>query len=59
MSACVASVFTVYMDLLLVYLIVRFTRVSQLEMMKDGLLGREVPSIVFIKNQQLLKEAIV
>ena len=47
------------MDLLLVYLIVRFTRVNQLEMMKDGLLDRDVPSIVFIKNQQLLKEAIV
>ena len=57
LSACVTSVFTVYMDLLLIYLIVRFTRKSQLTNHRDSVLGRDVPSIVFFKNQALLKEA--
>ena len=52
---CVADVFILYMDLFLIYLIFRFTRHDQQHLMNDTVLGRSVPSIVFINNQKLLK----
>ena len=46
------------MDLFLIYLLFRFTREKQY-MMKDSVLGRDVPSIVFINNQRLIRESCV
>ena len=52
----IIMLFTIYMDLFLLYLILRFTKRSQKGTERDSVLGREVPSILFIQNQQLLKE---
>ena len=46
------------MDIFQIFLLVQFTRVKQ-EMMKDHVLGRDVPSIVFFNNQKLIREACV
>ena len=45
-----ADFFSVYMDLFLIYLIIRFTRNDKLLLINDNLLGREVPSTVFFNN---------
>ena len=50
--------FLLYMDLFLIFLIVRFTSERQ-PLMRDSILGRDVPSIVFINNEKLLKETCI
>ena len=49
-------VFQIYMDCFLLYLILRFTNSNTRGTEQDKVLGRQVPSILFIQNQQLLKE---
>ena len=49
-------IFSIYMDLFLLYLILRFTKASLQATGKDLVLEREVPSILFIQNQQLIRE---
>ena len=49
-------VFQIYMDCFLLYLILRFTNSNTRGTEQDEVLGRQVPSILFIQNQQLLKE---
>ena len=44
------------MDIFLLYVISRFTNPDTKEIEQDTLLQRQVPSILFIQNQQLLKE---
>ena len=54
----ITNVFNTWMDLFLIYLIFRFTREKQ-SSFEDRILNREVPSIVFINNQRLIKESCV
>ena len=48
MSYIVVDVFTFYMDLFLLYLILRFTKGSKKESGKDKMLEKKVPSILYI-----------
>ena len=48
-----------YIDIFLLYLICRFAIDNKDAMTKDAILGRKVPSIVFLQNRKLLKEAMM
>ena len=52
----IITVFSTYMDLFLLYLVIRFTKASLQTTGKDLVLQRDVPSILFIQNQQLIRE---
>lgn len=52
------TVYSTYMEIFLLYLIMVFTRERQNLEMTDTVLGKKVPSIVFIQNQKLLKDTI-
>ena len=54
----ISEIFTFWMDLFLIYLLVRFTR-EKVSILKDRVLGRGVSSIVFINNTKLIKEACI
>ena len=54
----IEEVLALWMSLFLLFLILRFTRETQVSQMHDKILGKKVPSIVFIRNQALLKDAI-
>ena len=58
LNRSVTDVFNTWMDLFLIYLLFRFTREKQ-KMIKEHVLGRDVPSIVFINNQRLIKDSCV
>lgn len=49
-SGIVMNLFETYMDLFLLYLILRFTSKHQDEKVSDEMLGRQVPVLVFIQN---------
>ena len=53
----VTVIFILQMDLFLIFLITRFTREKQIEKVQDTVLGRDVPRIVFVNNQKMLKDA--
>ena len=55
----ITLIFLLQMDLFLIYLITRFTRPNQGQRMPDTVLGRDVPRIVFVNNQKMLKEAYI
>ena len=46
----VIILFSIYMDLFLLYLVFRFTRNFQITTGRDSVLERDVPSILFIQN---------
>ena len=50
-------VFICYMDSFLLYLITRFTKISQKKLGRDNILNKDVPSILYVQNQQLLKDS--
>ena len=52
------NVFEIYMNLFLLYLVVSFAKENKTTETKDPILGRKVPSIVFLQNQRLLKELV-
>ena len=54
----ITDIFTFWMDLFLIFLLVRFTR-EKFSMLKDRVLDRNVPNIVFINNTKLIKEACI
>ena len=47
--------FGFYMDCFVLYLILKFTSPKE-NKANDRVLGKEVPSIVFVKNQQIIKD---
>ena len=49
LNETITSIFNTWMNMFLIYLLLRFTQEKQ-SMMKDQVLRREVPSIVFINN---------
>ncbi len=49
-SQCIEVSFETYMYIFILYLITRFARASKSADMKDAILQKEVPSVVFILN---------
>ena len=50
--------FEVYMDMFLLYLVVRFAKENKNAEVKDSILGRNVPCVVFIMNKRILEQAM-
>ena len=54
----VKAYFEVYMDMFLLYLVVRFAKENKNAEVKDSILGRNVPCVVFIMNKRILEQAM-
>ena len=52
------NLFYNYMTLFLMYLIIKFSADKLVEERQDPCLGRNVPVIVYIQNQKLIKDAV-
>ena len=48
-----------YIDVFLLYLIIRFSTANKNAMSRDDILDKEVPSIVFLQNRKLLKDTVM
>ena len=48
--------FQTYVDMFLLYLILRFTKPGVCNDQQDKVLGRQVPPILYVQNKQLLTE---
>ena len=48
--------FQTYVDMFLLYLILRFTKPGVCDYQQDKVLGREVPPILYVQNKQLITE---
>ena len=54
----IVYVYELYINCFLVYLIRRFAVENKNAEVRDPILGKEVPNLVFLQNQKLLKEAL-
>ena len=54
----IENLFYNYMTLFLMYLIIKFSADKLVEERQDPCLGRNVPVIVYIQNQKLIKDAV-
>ena len=54
----ILTVYEVYMNIFLLYIILRFAKQSRNAEMYDGILGKKVPCLVYVMNQRILAKTI-